>query len=336
MKIDRLIGILSVLLKQEKVTAPELAARFEVSRRTINRDIEDICRAGIPIVTRQGVNGGISIMEGYRIDKTLLTASDLKAIFTGLKSLDSISGNNRYRQLMEKLAPPVQNAALSETKQTDASSVPSVPIVRPKRKPSVSSDSHPDADEHIRIDLSSFYKDSLAPKIERLHRAIEEHELVCFQYYGPNGTGMRVIEPYLLVFQWESWYIWGFCLDRQDYRMFKLNRLAELNGKGEFFVPREYPEFDNSPERPFVNENILMTAVFEPQAKWRLIEEYGLNCYTDREDGKLTVKLGFTNKDVLFSWLLGFGSQAELVEPEELRKEFVELVDRIYGKYHIG
>ena len=92
MKIDRLIGILSILLQQEKVTAPYLAEKFEVSRRTINRDIEDICKAGIPVVTSQGQNGGISIMDGYRMDKTLLTSSDMQAILAGLKSLDSVSG----------------------------------------------------------------------------------------------------------------------------------------------------------------------------------------------------------------------------------------------------
>ena len=63
MKIDRLIGILSILLQKETVTAPALAEQFEVSRRTISRDIDTLCQAGIPIVTRQGVNGGISIMD---------------------------------------------------------------------------------------------------------------------------------------------------------------------------------------------------------------------------------------------------------------------------------
>ena len=80
MKIDRLIGILSVLLQEEKVTAPELAKKFEVSRRTINRDIEELCKAGIPICTSQGIGGGISIMEGYRMDRTLLTNKDMQMI----------------------------------------------------------------------------------------------------------------------------------------------------------------------------------------------------------------------------------------------------------------
>ena len=76
-KIDRLIGILSVLLQGKKVTAPELAKIFEVSRRTINRDIEDLCKAGIPIFTSQGAGGGISIMDGYKMDRTILSSKDM-------------------------------------------------------------------------------------------------------------------------------------------------------------------------------------------------------------------------------------------------------------------
>lgn len=94
MKIDRLIGILSILLQKEKITAPELAEKYEVSRRTINRDIEALCKAGIPIVTVQGQHGGISIMEGYKIDNTLLTSADMQTILAGLQSLDSVSGTN--------------------------------------------------------------------------------------------------------------------------------------------------------------------------------------------------------------------------------------------------
>ena len=95
MKIDRQLGILSILLQKESVTAPYLSEMFEVSRRTINRDIEDLCRAGIPIATRQGINGGISIMAGYKIDRTMLTRAEMQDILAGLRSLDSVNGNNQ-------------------------------------------------------------------------------------------------------------------------------------------------------------------------------------------------------------------------------------------------
>ncbi len=101
----RRIGILSVLLQKDKTTAPELAEKFEVSRRTISRDIETLCRAGIPIRTVQGAGGGISIMESYRMDRTLLTSKDMQMILAGLRSLDSVSGSRYYEQLMEKMKP---------------------------------------------------------------------------------------------------------------------------------------------------------------------------------------------------------------------------------------
>lgn len=99
MKINRLIGIITTLQQKKAVTAPYLAKKFEVSRRTINRDIEDICKAGIPIVTTQGANGGISIMDGFSLDTTVFTKQELTAIFTGLKSLDSVSNSASAEKL---------------------------------------------------------------------------------------------------------------------------------------------------------------------------------------------------------------------------------------------
>ena len=133
MKIDRLIGILSILLQKEMTTAPELAEHFEVSRRTIGRDIEALCKAGIPIRTMQGTGGGISIMNGYRMDRTILTSRDMQMILAGLRSLDSVSGSRYYGQLMEKI-----QAGSSE-------------LISGR--------------DSILIDLSSWYKTSLAPKI---------------------------------------------------------------------------------------------------------------------------------------------------------------------------
>lgn len=104
MRLDRLIGILSLLLQRERVTAAEMAELFEVSRRTVLRDVDELCRAGIPLVTIQGAGGGISIMDGYRLDRTVLTSSEMQAILAGLRSLDSVSGTRRYAQLMEKLS----------------------------------------------------------------------------------------------------------------------------------------------------------------------------------------------------------------------------------------
>ena len=117
MKTDRLIGILSILLQEEKTTAPELAERFEVSRRTINRDIEDLCRAGIPIRTVQGSGGGISIMDGYRMDRTILTSRDGQAthLMTLMKAqglYEQHTGINDWKNIPEEY----WNMALEEMK----------------------------------------------------------------------------------------------------------------------------------------------------------------------------------------------------------------------------
>lgn len=302
MKIDRLIGILSVLLQREKVTAPQLAEKFEVSRRTINRDIEDLCKAGIPIVTAQGSNGGISIMEGYKIDRTLLTSSDLQAILAGLRSLDSVCRTNRYGQLMEKLSAGASDECAGG--------------------------------QPVLIDLASWYKGSLSPKIELIRAAIERCEAIRFLYYSSKGETVRCVEPYHLLFQWSSWYVWGWCRDRKDFRLFKLNRMAELSSTGETFAKRQDAQPDLSNERVFP-EHYRVKVRFAPECKWRLVEEYGSSCYTEEEDGTLLFSVGYTNRENLIGWILGFGDKAELLEPEELREELSEIGRAIWERYRV-
>ena len=260
MKIDRLIGILSILLQQDRVTAPYLAETFEVSRRTIQRDLEALCKAGIPIATTQGAGGGISVMEGYRIDRTLLTSSDMQAILAGLRSLDSVSGTNRYAQLMEKMSAGTSSVLAG--------------------------------DNHILIDLASWYKASLAEKIELIHSAIEQGKTIRFHYYAPRGESDRTVEPYYLVFQWASWYVWGWCRGKEDFRLFKLNRMTELAAGGVFEKRRAaYPNLRT--ERVFP-ANVQVKAIISGKYKWRLIEEYGAGCYVEQPDGRCLFSFGFT------------------------------------------
>lgn len=299
MKIDRLIGILSILLQQEKVTAPYLAEKFEVSRRTINRDIEDLCMAGIPLVTLQGRDGGISIMEDYRIDRTLLTSSDMKSILAGLRSLDSVSGTNRYQQLMEKLSTGSSEILTSN--------------------------------DHILIDLSSQQKSSLAPKIGLLQDAIEQNHLISFTYYSAKGESLRRAEPYFLVFHWSSWYVWGFCLDRNDFRLFKLGRMVNLEIEENTFDPKPVPTPDLSSEKIFPS-SFQAKILFEPEMKWRIIEEFNVCDISEQADGRLLVIFQAFDKQSLFSWLLSFGSQAELLEPKPLRRELSEIAAKISRK----
>ncbi len=300
MKIDRLIGILSVLLQKEKMTAPELAERFEVSRRTINRDIEDLCKAGIPIQTSQGTGGGISIMEGYRLDRTILTSKDMQMILAGLRSLDSVSGSSYYCQLMEKI-------------QTGSSEFIS-------------------GRDSILIDLSSWYGDSLTPKIETIQDAIESRRLVRFQYYAPSGESERKVEPYFLVFRWSSWYLWGWCKDRKDFRMFKLNRMDRIQKTDESFECRNIAMPDLSNEKIFPG-GIKVKVLFEPDQKWRLIEEFGPKCFTEYDDGRLLFTGDYTDLGNLITWLMTFGDKAEVFEPREAREAISQKVKRMMKIY---
>ena len=296
MKMERLIGILSILLQRDKITAPELAEQFEVSRRTIQRDIESLCQAGIPIATAQGTGGGISILEGYRVDRTVLTTPEMQAILAGLQSLDSVSGTRRYAQLMEKLSAGSGGR-----------------------------------DSHILIDLSSWYKTSLSPKIEAIHSAIRQHQTIRFTYFSPKETAVRTIEPYDLVFQWSSWYVWGWCQTRQDFRLFKLNRMTDLV-PGEPFTPRPAPPPELSAERIFPAK-YQVTVLFDPACRWRLVEEYGPDSFTAQPDGRLRFTWGFPDADSIISWVLTFGEGAELIEPEELRLHLAGLTATLARRY---
>ena len=300
MKIDRLIGILSILLQKESTTAPELAEHFEVSRRTINRDIEALCQAGLPIQTTQGAGGGISIMDGYRMDRTILTSKDMQMIMAGLRSLDSVSGSSYYGQLMEKL-------------QTGSSEMIS-------------------GKDSMLIDLSSWYKTTLAPKIGTIQDAIENRHLLTFDYYAPSGESKRTIEPYFIVFQWNNWYVHGWCLLRKDFRLFKLNRMDKVMESQDGFECRNVPIPDFSSERVFP-AHIHLKALFTPDVKWRLVEEFGPNCYTENEDGRLLLIEDYSDLDNLVTWLFTFGDKVVVLEPEEVREKIREIAKAITANY---
>lgn len=300
MKTDRLIGILTVLLQKDKVTAPYLAEKFEVSRRTINRDIETLCKSGIPVAATSGKNGGIYIMDGYKIDKTLLTSSEMQSIIAGLKGLDSVCKTNKYKNLMEKLSEKNQSVVT--------------------------------ADNHIFIDLSSWYKNTLAPKIELIQTAINKKRKIEFTYFSPKGETKRKINPYMLVFQWSSWYVWGYCNKRKDLRMFKLNRIVNLSISEDSFseikkIPSYTPVvFNHQPSE------ISATILFSEDVKWRIIDHFGIENISVSDRGN-TITHIWTDKESLFEFLLSFGTSAELLEPENLRKEFKETTEKITEKY---
>ncbi|MCL2363760.1 MAG: YafY family transcriptional regulator [Defluviitaleaceae bacterium] len=302
MKLDRLLGILTVLLQNDRVTAPFLADKYEVTRRTIGRDIDALCRAGIPIVTHQGAGGGISIAEGFKLDKTVLTTDELAGIVAALKGLDSVSESSQMERTLDKLG-------------ANADAVVSLgqPVV---------------------IDLGSHYKGSLAGKIEQIKRAILDTRCIQFEYFYEKGQHTRRIEPYFVIFQWSSWYVFGFCTQRQDWRMFKLNRLWDLITCDESFTARPIPPERRDMYSHMTDEHTLR-AIFAPSVKYLLVDAYGPDSFHEDEAG-LHFEFDYTNENYVLSWLLGFGDKVKVLSPPELVQAVQTSARKILTRYENG
>lgn len=300
MKIDRLISILSLLLQKDKVTTAELADKFEVSRRTILRDIDALNRAGIPVVSSKGYDGGISVIENYKLDRTLLSIEEMKAILAGLQSLDSVSNTKKYQRLMEKLYAEDSSKIMVEN--------------------------------NLIIDLSMWDKSEVSYKIDIIKTAIDCRNFIEFTYYSPNGISERIIEPYKLVFQWSNWYVWGYCTEREDYRMFKLSRIEKLKTSEEKYTVRQIPEYTCDKLR-HTRGSVEATVVFDKSVKWRLIDEWGHGGFQEDDNGNIVINFTWADKESLFNWILTFADAAEVISPLNFREEFVEKVKKIYKKY---
>jgi len=299
-KTDRLISILIFLLQREKATAPELAERFQVSRRTIQRDIDDLCLAGIPIVTKQGGNGGISIWEGYKLDKAFLTKDELQDIIVGLKGMDSVSKTSKLEQILLKLSPNDETMLSLR--------------------------------DSIIIDLASHYKTSLSNKIEELKTGIKEKRVVSFEYYSERGINNRSVEPYYIVFKWASWYLFGYCKKRNDFRLFKLNRMRDLVLAEELYKPRTIPQEKSNLDAHF-DDNNNITIIFDRSVEHLVVDTYGPNNYTITEENDIELTIGFTNRDYIISWILGFGEKARVIEPKDIAIEIKRKAEKIIKNY---
>ncbi len=301
MKVERLIGILTILLQKEKVTTLQLAERFEVSSRTIQRDIDDLCKAGIPVVSMPGYKGGVSIADGYRLDKTVLTEGELQAILAGTRSIDSILKTTHSQTLIEKFSNG-KSAVLA-------------------------------GQDKILIDLASWHQSSLSDKIEQIKQAIFDQEQISFVYSSDKGESFRTVEPYLILFKWAAWYLYGYDPAKNDYRLFKLNRLWSLQSTGISFRMREIPKEKLDFDHFFKTEKLKLVAVFQAGSKYRLIEEYGPSCFTVLESGKLLFERTFSSSEYALQWLLGFGDQVTVLKPTALAEKIREQAKNILQAY---
>jgi len=307
MKLERMLSIIIYLLNHEKVKAQELADKFEVSVRTIYRDIEAISQAGIPISTFQGADGGIGIMEGYKLDKNVLTSDEVLKIVTGLKGLYSISEDAKIKLLIEKLAGIANK-----------------------------SDYVPTGNE-IMIDLSSWNKnDQLSLRIKEIRKAIRERRIIEFMYYSNEKLTERRVEPYVIIFKEANWYLYAYCLLRKDFRLFKLRRMSGLKITDIYFETRGFSfdslnwsgEFDSGVRLPIV-------VLFDKSMVNVVNDIFGMDNYEIAPDDRLKVTFYMGISGWLYGFLLGFGDKIEVLEPVELRekiKDMAESICKVYQK----
>ena len=203
MEQSRLFKIVYYLLEKGKSTAPELAEKFEVSIRTIYRDLDAISAAGIPIYASQGKGGGIFIMQDFVLEKSLLSEQEKEQILMALQGI-SATENNPSDELLIKLG------GLFQSKVTN----------------------------WIEVDFSEWYKNTPKSDIFNLiKRAIFNRCRISFSYFASEGNySIRTVEPIKLIFKNKDWYLYGFCLLRNDFRFFKLTRIKDLKIQSETFL----------------------------------------------------------------------------------------------------
>jgi predicted DNA-binding transcriptional regulator YafY len=306
MKAERLLAITMLLLNRDCVSAPELARRFEVSARTIYRDIEALCEAGIPIVAYPGSGGGYGIMGEFKIDRSLVRPEEIGQITAALTSLSSALGDRRMSETVDRLR------ALERRGREAARPVAG------------------------RIATGNYLFIELAPaarereKIGELRRAIEENRLVRFAYVDAEGkTSRRGAEPVALVFTWQAWYLYAWCRRRDAFRLFKIARIADLQVEAARFAPRAV-DLDARPwnsawpaSSPFLPSRIR----FSDAA--RIEEHFDAQNIEALPDGGALVRTSLPADEWAVSYLFGLGIPFEVLEPEPLRRLVAERASAI-------
>lgn len=309
LKIDRLLSILVVLLRKKRVQSKELAEMFGVSVRTILRDVEAINLAGIPIVTYQGANGGIGVAEGYRLDRSILTSDEMAAIITAIKGVAGTVPDSRHDILVEKFKNTLSSTQMD---RLDAKV------------------------NQLVIDLSPWGGGELLKgKVAAIRKAIEECREISFAYTDSNGSStQRTVEPYSLLLKGQKWYLYAWCLMREDFRLFKLSRIKGMEVLEKAFNPREvsleqYP-WENEWSSP---DNLIeIDLVFDPEMV-SIVEEWFGGETVELDDGRIMVKMMLPENNWLYGFLLSFGTGVEVISPPHLRSIVAGIAEEIYKKY---
>lgn len=296
MKVDRLISIIMVLLDKDRIGAQELADLFEVSLRTIYRDIDAINMAGIPVCSIPGVGGGFEIMPGYKIDKNVFSTADLSALLMGLSSLSGMVQGDEMAHALAKVRSfiPADKAKDIELKVNQ-----------------------------ICIDLSPWMgSGNTQSYLEMIKAALQENKVLSFEYIAHHGNKTaRMVEPYQLVLKGSHWYFQGYCLKRNDFRLFRLSRMSNLQVQEDIFTPRVYQKPILDFAETLETMQIKIKLRVHKSVIDRVLDFCSYECFTPDGIEHYIVNFPFIENDYYYNILFSFGNQSECLEPLHIRTE---------------
>jgi Predicted transcriptional regulator len=302
MQIDRLFETIYILLHKKTTTAKELAERFEVSERTIYRDIETLSSAGIPIYASQGMGGGISLLNDYVLDKSILSEKEQNEILYALQSL-SVTKAPQTNQVLAKLSSLFNKNTTS----------------------------------WIEVDFSPWGRDeSRIEQFTILKDAILGRRIIEFDYFNSSGEKCtRRVEPIKLIFKVNAWYLQAFCLMKNTKRTFKISRMSDLWITPQTFVERDSDELPESGQVPIHQEWIDLCLKISAQGAYRVYDEFNKKDITQNDDGSFTVTASLPDSKWLIRYLLSFGADIEVVSPQAIRDRVKNESIGITNKYSI-
>lgn len=295
MQESRLFKIIYYLLYKGHATAPELAEKFEVSIRTIYRDIDKLSSAGIPVFAETGRNGGIHLMKNFVLDKAVLSDAEKQEILIALQSLDAtncLESNNTMNKLSAIFNVRTEN--------------------------------------WIEVDFSRWnnnQKDN--NKFELLKSAVINKKAIKITYVGSDGSyTVRKIFPLKLLYKSKSWYVKAYCVEKEDYRIFKLTRILDFHILDESFSNYTFAEQQDSR----LQECTQIKLLFSKEMSYRVFDEFDQKDISQLENGDLLVSTQIPMDSWFVGFLLSFGSQVEIIEPEYLKKVLAEQAYKIYER----
>jgi predicted DNA-binding transcriptional regulator YafY len=300
-KVERLISIIMILLKKDVVSTTEFAQLFHVSKRTILRDMETLSLSNIPIYSINGVHGGYGIMDEYKVDKRLLSSSDLENILTALGGLEQILISEEVEMTIKKIEAMVSPLSLKSSIQL------------------------------------SFYdwegRSEIVQTLRTCQDSIVRRRLVSFDYIDKHGAASnRIVEPYQLHFSEASWYLKGFCLHRMSYRTFKLSRIDRLRMDEATFTPREYL-LEHESEASYQPQLVAIKALISPSIKDQFIERYGRKSIENVSAERLLATIDVPQNSTGFQFLASFGTNLTIVEPQTYVEDFRNYLHKIMENY---